>query len=194
MKYYLSIALASLMMIGTVNAQSVNFGIKGGLNVYNIKDDNESEYDSKTGIHLGILGHIHLSKQWGMQPELVYSAQGAQFTSTGVESKLKLGYINVPILFQYMFDNGFRIEAGPQVGFLVSAKTEANDVEVDVKDDLKGADFSIGFGLGYIHVPSGFGLDARYNLGVSNISEDDDNNVSNRGFQIGLFYQFKHRD
>ena len=194
MKLYFSVAIASLLMIGSVSAQSVNFGIKGGLNVYNVSVDDESEYDSKTGLHVGFLGHIHLNKQWALQPELLYSAQGAKFTSNGIESKLKLDYINVPILFQYMFDNGFRLEAGPQVGFLVGAKTEANDVSVDVKDQLKGVDFSLGLGLGYIHVPSGFGVDARYNLGLSNISEDDDNKSMNRGFQLGIFYQFQHRN
>ena len=194
MKLYLSVAIASLMMIGTVSAQSVNFGIKGGLNVYNVHVDDESEYDSKTGLHVGLLGHIHLNKQWALQPELLYSAQGAKFTNSGVETKLKLDYINVPILFQYMFDNGFRLEAGPQVGFLVGAKTEANDVSVDVKDQLKGVDLGLGLGLGYIHMPSGFGVDARYNLGLSNISEDDDNKSMNRGFQLGIFYQFQHRN
>ncbi len=194
MKYYLSFALASLMMIGTVSAQHVNFGIKGGLNVYNVKDDNESEYDSKAGLHVGFLAHIHLNKQWAIQPELLYSGQGAKYTTGGTESKLKLDYINVPILFQYMFDNGFRLEAGPQIGFLVSAKTETNDVSVDVKDQLKGTDLGIGLGVGYIHVPSGFGVDARYNLGMTNISEDDNNKSMNRGFQLGVFYQFQHRN
>lgn len=194
MKYYLSFALASLMMIGTVSAQHVNFGIKGGLNVYNVKDDNESNYDSKSGLHAGLLAHIHLSKQWALQPELLYSGQGAKYTTGGTESKLKLDYINVPILFQYMFDNGFRLEAGPQIGFLVSAKTETNDVSVDVKDQLKGTDLGIGLGVGYIHVPSGFGVDARYNLGMTNISEDDNNKSMNRGFQLGVFFQFQHRN
>ena len=194
MKLYFCIAIASLLMIGTVNAQSVNLGIKGGLNVFNVKDDNESNYDPKTGLHLGLLAHIHLSKQWALQPELVYSGQGAKYTTSGTDSKLKLNYLNVPIMFQYMFDNGFRIETGPQVGFLLSAKTETNDVSVDVKDQLKGTDLGLGFGLGYIHVPSGFGVDARYNLGLTNISDDDDNKAMNRGFQLGVFYQFQHRN
>jgi hypothetical protein len=194
MKYYLSFALASLMMIGTVSAQSVNLGIKAGLNVFNVKDDNESNYDSRAGLHVGLLGHIHLNKQWALQPELVFSGQGAKYTTSGTESILKLNYLNLPILFQYMFDNGFRIEAGPQVGFLLSAKTETNDVSVDVKDQLKGTDLGLGFGLGYIHVPSGVGVDARYKLGLTNIMDDDDNKAMNRGFQLGVFYQFQHRN
>jgi len=194
MKLYFCVAIASLMMVGTVNAQHVNLGIKAGLNVYTISDDGGTDYNSKTGLNVGFLGHVHLNQRWAIQPELLYSAQGGKFKSSGVDSKLKLDYINLPVLFQYMFDNGFRLEAGPQVGFLVGAKAESGDVKADVKDQLKGADFGLGLGLGYIHVPSGWGVDARYNLGLSDISEDDNNKLMNRGFQVGIFYQFKHRD
>jgi hypothetical protein len=45
--------------------------------------------------------------------------------------------------------------------------------------------------VGYVS-PSGFGVDARYHLGLSNIREDDNNKAMNRGFQLGVFYLFKH--
>ena len=113
----------SILMAGTANAQHINIGIKIGLNVYNIHNDNGAKYDSKNGIHLDLLGHIHINKQFAMQPELVYSGQGAKFTVSGIETKIKLGYINMPVIFQYMFNKGFSLQAGPQVGFLISAKT-----------------------------------------------------------------------
>ncbi|MFT4833011.1 MAG: hypothetical protein ACI815_002675 [Psychroserpens sp.] len=40
---------------------------------------------------------------------------------------------------------------------------------------------------------SGFGVDARYNYGISNINEDDSSKAYNRGFQVGVFYLFKHK-
>ena len=69
-----------VLAVGTVNAQNVNIGTKIGLNSYNIINDNGSSYDSKIGLHAGILGHIHLDGtdgQFALQPELVYSMQGA---------------------------------------------------------------------------------------------------------------------
>ncbi|MBC7914484.1 MAG: PorT family protein [Pyrinomonadaceae bacterium] len=191
---FLSMALATVMMISTASAQHVNFGVKAGLNLYNIKDEQESEFDSKVGFHIGALAHIHLNKQWALQPELVFSGQGAKFTSGGDETKLNLGYLNVPVMVQYMFDNGLRLQAGPQVGFLLSAKAKNDDDDIDVKDDLKPVDFSLGFGAGYVHVPSGFGVDARYNLGLSDINEEAGNKSTNQGFQLGVFYLFKHRN
>ena len=192
MKFYAIVAIASMLFIGTASAQHVNFGIKAGLNLYNIHSDNSSAYDTKAGLHVGLLGHIHLNKQWAVQPELLFSGQGAKYTVNKTSTKLNLGYINVPVMLQYMFDNGFRIEAGPQLGFLVSAKAKANGNSTDVKDNIKTVDFALGFGIGYIHQPSGFGVDARYNLGLSNINKNSSVKSTNRGFQLGVFYQFKH--
>jgi|ERR1043166_5461524 hypothetical protein len=102
LKFCTGMVIAAIFISMTANAQHVNFGLKGGVNFYNIQNKNSSKYDMKTGIHLGLLGHIHLDRSIAVQPELVYSSQGAKYTSVGVEYKLKLGYINVPLLIQYM--------------------------------------------------------------------------------------------
>ncbi len=202
MKIYLLAATSAILMIGSVGkisaqhgntkANHVTFGVKGGLNVYNIRNDNNVKYDTKLGFHLGMLGHVHLSKQFALQPELLYSDQGAKYTIANNEFKLNLGYINVPVMLQYMFDNGFRLQAGPQVGFLTRAKSVANNTKTDVKDNFKTVDFAVGFGAGYVNPKSGLGIDARYNLGLSDINENSTVKSTNRGFQVGLFYLMKH--
>ena len=194
MKIFVSVALAAGLLMGTVSAQKVNIGIKAGANFYNVNNDNGSEYDTKTGLHAGLLGHIHLAPQLALQPEIVYSSQGAKSNVANINRKLNLDYINVPVLLQYMFDNGFRLQAGPQVGFLVNAKSEVNGVKTDVKESLKTVDFGVGAGVGYVHPPSGFGVDARYNLGLSNINENSTVKSTNRGFQLGVFYLFNHKN
>lgn len=193
MKLY-SIALIATVLITTaVSAQNMNIGIKGGLNLYNIDNDNNSEYDTKVGYHAGLLAHIHLTRQFAVQPELVYSLQGAKYTVGGVESKLNLGYVNIPVLLQYMFDNGFRLQAGPQLGFMLNAKTKVGDTKIDVKDQFKTVELGLAAGVGYVHTASGFGVDARYNYGLSDISESNAVKSTNRGFQVGVFYLFKHK-
>ena len=188
-------AIVAMFLAGVMQAQHVNIGIKAGLNLYNIKYNNDIKYDTKAGLHAGLLGHIHVTKNFAVQPELLFSAQGAKYTTAGVDTKLNLNYLNIPVLLQYMFDNGFRFEAGPQVGLLLTAKADNGTTKTDIKSDLKPVDVGLALGLGYIHVPSGFGVDARYNLGLSNINDDDNSTVkaNNRGFQLGVFYQFKHR-
>jgi len=193
MKYFFSVAVAALLLAGTLSAQHVNIGVKGGLNLYNIYNDRGASNDIKIGFHLGMLGHIHLARQWALQPEVVFSAQGAKYTAGGLDTKLNLGYINVPLLIQYMFDNGFRLQAGPQVGFLVSAKSNINDSNTDIKSSFQKVEFGLGAGMGYVNPATGFGIDVRYNFGLSNINEDTVITSTNRGLQIGLFYLFKHK-
>ncbi len=189
MKRVFCIVSTILLSILVVSAQETHFGLKAGLNVASTNVSPGADYNSKLGLHVGGLAHIHLNKNFALQPELVFSMQGGDRSD---ERKLKLNYINIPLLVQYMTDNGFRLQTGPQLGLLVSAKTELNDVEVNWKDNFNTTDFSWTFGAGYLF-PGGFGLDARYNLGISDVWEASDGEIKNSVFQFGVFYQFMHR-
>jgi Outer membrane protein beta-barrel domain len=199
MKVFSVVALAITLFAGKAVAQHaagspyVNLGIKGGLNIYNIHNSNSSSYDTKPGFNLGLIGHIHLAKQVALQPEAFFSLQGAKYTTLGIETKVNLSYINVPVLLQYMFDNGFRLQAGPQVGFLIHAESKTSNTNVSIMNNLKKVDFALSAGLGYVHTPSGFGIDARYNFGLSNINKSSSNKSTNQGFQLGVFFLFNHK-
>ena len=180
--------LLTLMVIFAFNVliaqhKHVEFGIKGGVNFAALNYDDNSDMNTRTSFHIGGLAHVHLSKQFAIQPELMYSGQGANYSGADI----KLSYINVPVIAQYMFGMGLRLETGPQFGFLVGAKAGDNDA----MDLFNGFDMSWAFGAGYI-TPGGFGVDARYNLGLTDISEGN-NNVKNSVWQLGLFYQFKKK-
>ena len=192
MKIIITTLFAALLISSAATAQHANIGIKGGVNAYTIKGDDDASFDTKVSFHLGLIGHIHISNQFALQPELVYSVQGTQYTIAGQDVKLNLNYINVPLIFQYMFDNGFRLQAGPQLGFLASAKAAVNDNDTDVKDDFESIDLGIALGASYVNPASNFGVDIRYNLGLSNIN-DGAANYYNRGLQAGVFYLFKHK-
>lgn len=127
-----------------------------------------------------------------MQPELVYSVQGTQYNIAGQDVKLNLNYVNVSLIFQYMFDNGLGLQSGPQLGFLASAKASVNYNDTDVKDDFESIDLGIALGANYINPASNFGVDIRYNLGLSNIN-DGVANYYNRGLHAGVFYLLKHK-
>ena len=188
---FLIVLITAILITGVVSAQHgntppghVNLGLKGGLNLYNLHNDDNTKYDTRVGYHFGLLGHIHFDNHFAIQPEIVYSAQGAKYNVESETAKFNLDYINVPVLFQYMFDNGFRLQAGPQVGLLIGS--------TENKDNFRPIDFGLSFGVSYVFPPTGFGVDARYNLGLTNINENSDVNSTNRGFQLGLFYIFKY--
>lgn len=162
-----------------------SFGLKAGVNIADFNDAARST-DPRIGFHVGGLAHIHLDPNWALQPELTYSAQGAKFGG----GTYKVDYVNIPLLFQYMFANGLRLETGPQIGIRTNVKwKDENGVEVNKKGEIKSSDVAWDFGLGYIS-PSGLGVDARYNLGITDISTGP-GELKNRVWQFGVFYQFR---
>ena len=197
MKKIFSLALGAMLLGGSAFAQhsgqKVSFGLKAGLNVSNLHYSVDQAVESKTklGFNAGALAHIHLAPQLALQPEVYYSSQGAKYKIANVDGKVKLGYINVPVMVQYMFDNGFRLQAGPQVGFLINAERELGSTKTDIKDNLKTVDFGATAGVSYVHPSTGLGIDARYNLGLSDLNDNNPGyKTTNRGAQIGLFYIF----
>lgn len=186
MKKILLLGVVLFLLKATFAQRTVNFGLKGGVNFTNLKDDANST-DSRTAWHAGGLAHIHLSDRFAIQPELVYSAQGAQYED---DVKLKLSYVNVPVLAQFQFGNGFRLQTGPQLGILATSEVKTGHAESDLEDGIKNFDVAWTYGASYLS-RSGLGIDARYNMGLRDIS-DNHPDLKNRVWQAGLFYQFRH--
>jgi hypothetical protein len=88
---------------------------------------------------------------------------------------------------KYYVTKGLSLEAGPQIGFLLSAKND----NTDVKNSFKTFDFGVNFGLGY-KLENGLNFGARYNFGLSNINNLDDSSskYKNGVFQIYVGYFF----
>jgi hypothetical protein len=192
MKLIITTVFFAFLFAGIASAQHFNLGVKGGLNAYTTESETFFKNDPKLGLHLGLIGHIHLTDPFALQPELVFSMQGAKYTAGGNDVNLNLNYINIPLIFQYMYDNGFRLQAGPQIGILASAKTKINSTVLDVKDNFETIDFGIGVGMSYVNPVTDFGFDVRYNHGLSNINKSDASKNYNRGFQVGVFYLINH--
>jgi hypothetical protein len=184
---------AAFTLIVVAHAQDpAKFGLKGGLNLSRL-DFNNSNSDFRTGFHFGGLAHIHLTPSFSLQPELYFSTQGGEYEMGNNDTEEKLSYINIPVLLQYNFANGFRLQAGPQLGILVDSEVEVNGVEVNTSsNNYNNVDFSIPLGLSYLGY-SGFGVDARFNLGISNVYENNNVKAKNQVIQLGVFYLFDHR-
>lgn len=174
------------VMAGSFAAASaqINYGVKGGLNVANLGGEDIEDNKAKVGFHVGGFVGVTVAENFSIQPELVYSLQGAKFDG---DAKYNLSYLNIPVLARYTSKSGFYGETGPQLGFLMSAKAKYDGGSTNVKDDLKKTDFSWAFGLGYL-TQSNVGVSARFNLGLSKLDEDGEAKVFNRVFQVGLFY------
>ncbi len=114
------------------------------------------------------------------------------------DSVLKYDYINIPLLAKFYVAKGFSLETGLQIGFLIKAKGEARgggsieEVSIDLKDLVKTVDFGLNFGMGY-KLAMGLHFGARYNLGLSNIADNENSEErsdKNSVFQFSIGYFF----
>jgi hypothetical protein len=188
MKKAILLFVFAVSIAAVSQAQDVKFGVKGGLNLASLSGEDADEAKMKIGFHVGGLVQLPVAEQLMIQPELVFSAQGAKDEDDD-DNKLNLGYINVPVLAKYQSTSGFFGETGPQLGILLSAKSKFEGGSNDVKDAMKKIDFSWAFGIGY-QTASNVGVNVRYNLGLSKIYDEGEAKVKNSVFQIGVFYIF----
>lgn len=184
----------AIMAFAFTNAQSTRFGVKGGLNISNIVGGDIDNTKSLVGFHVGGLAEIHVVEKFYIQPELLLSAQGAKFDGPfGSDGDLKLNYLNIPVLAKYyVVDKKFSVEAGPQLGILLSAKSDGQDF----KDYTRSADLGFNLGAGYDFTDN-LSVGLRYTIGLSPISDNDIDNsedyydsAKNGNFQISLAYKF----
>ncbi len=147
------------------------------------------------------------------QPELLYSQQGMKNTGellgfaneSSVEITMRMDYINIPLMVQFYFiKHVLYFEAGPQLGFLVNSvadfKLNANlngfsevyENSWDIGEHLNTFDFGFAVGLGFQIPKFPLGINARYSIGITNVSKDDAYNEGtyNSVFQIGAFFKF----
>ncbi|REC78494.1 PorT family protein [Chryseobacterium elymi] len=203
----LAVTASSLAFAQQTSSSSnpVTFGVKGGMNVSSLsKDEGLDDQKSKIGFNAGVFANIPVAESFSVQPEVLYSQYGAKadYTLLGTKysSSTKLDYIAVPVMFQYNLIPNLYLEAGPEFGFLVSAKNKIKNenngnssTSDNYKDDLKTFNFGIGIGAGYYFTPN-FGLTARYVAGLTDVAKDRPNGsdaVKNNVFQVGLAYKFK---
>ncbi len=181
------------MAVAFSNAQETRFGIKGGLNLTNFSGDTDTNV--KAGFHIGGFAEIKIIERLAIQPELLFSTQGASLRMIGgpdSSSDLKLNYINVPVLAKFYITKQFTVEAGPQIGFLVAAKNYSGDV----KDFYKSTDFGFNFGAGY-NFTDNISAGIRYTVGLSGVVDRDYENVGdyydsakNSVLALSLAYKF----
>lgn len=166
------LAAIAVMAFGFTNAQQTRFGIKGGLNITSFAGGNYYDSKSLVGFQVGGFAEIKIIERLSIQPEVLYSTQGAKQEVGMTDFDSKLNYINVPVLAKFYVTKQFTVEAGPQLGFLVSAKNNGNDA----KDAFKSVDTGFNFGAGY-NFTDNVSVNLRYTVGLANIGDFEVNNA-----------------
>lgn len=181
-----SIVIFALFLIGftNVNAQLLQFGLKGGVNFSNYSggDIEGFDFNNVTNFHFGVVTELKFFENFALQPELLYSTQGSELESLEEQIKNELGYISIPVLAKfYLTSNKLSLEGGPQFSFLVN---ERGDVDVY---DSNTFDFGVAAGLSY-KITKGLFLSGRYVAGLTDVKKEA--NVKNSLVQFSLGYMF----
>lgn len=208
MRNYIAIIVLGLLTYTGVSAQvSIKPGVKAGINFSTFTN---TEADSKTDFYIGGLLAIKLAKIYTLQPEFVYSRQGAivnqRYYNGGYDPivsyskkdvKYSIDYLNLGVINKFTFGKGFHAAVGPTLDFKI------ND-NFNEKGSVKPEDFDLGliFGGGY-SLPNGLTFEARFKQGFVDIFGNNYNNyydeegngnvddvILNQVFQLGVSYTF----
>ncbi|ATN07339.1 hypothetical protein CRN76_19025 [Chryseobacterium indologenes] len=159
---------------------------KAGITIATQSIKNMDGEKSKTSFQAGLGVNIQTGLQnFSVQPEVNFISKGTRIKNHFGNQTYNFNYIEIPVLAKYSFGPVY-VNAGPSIGFLVGK----SDKIKAAYGKTKTLDFGLQMGAG-VAIPAGPGkliVDGRYNLGLSNISDEKGVNVKNRGFAVSLGY------
>ena len=151
-------------------SQSLDFGIKAGINYASISEINA---DGRLGFTGGAFVGARFNT-FALQTEFLFSQQGGRFEGSDIETD----YALVPLILKLHFLRIFNLQVGPQFSYLI----DGSDILESEKLDVSGA-AGLGLSLG-----SGLRVDARYNFGFSDAFKGASGN--NRFISLAMGYSF----
>ncbi len=186
-KVIIAVVLSAFATAGF--SQSFSFGPKAGVNVSNYTGSNFKS-DALVGFHLGGLLNFGIGSVFSIQPEVLFSTQGAKIDNAGTKTDYKVSYVAVPVMLKLRSRGGFYIEAGPQASF----RTGQNAGNQTIDHFANNLDLSAAAGLGF-QAGMGFGVGARYIAGISKVGDFNASQIptmspdfKNSVIQVSLFF------
>ncbi len=199
-KHFL-IAISLNLLLATAATAQVQVGLKAGSILADIATEIEGSSISDTSepklsYMAGGFASLPFNEKIGMQVELLYTNKGNKAST--IEYKTNLHYINLPVLLQYKITDKLKVEAGPEIGYLLGAYSRDLSRQTSFEfNTIKDFDVGINAGVSY-DLSEKLLLGLRYNLGVYDISKDitandpEGNpyifrtNAQNRGLQLSV--------
>lgn len=197
------LAVASLCFMTSASAQTIRFGIKGGVNLSgsNVKNVvNTGLSETYTGFNAGIALNIKLILGFSIQPELVYSQTGMKFNEETLPSIADIttivthGTIELPVNIQWGIKLGPvrpYIQASPYIAYSVLDRIKIVGSIEDIQDVNK---FQYGMGLGFGIDIWKFQLSYKYKWDLNSFSRNEFiegmGKTKIRGSEINLVFFF----
>jgi hypothetical protein len=194
-----------------VTSQEAHFGVKGGLNYSSVVGNLTEGIKFRFSGHIGITFEIDFYGDFKLQPELLYSSQGFQYStdlasiqsggSTGEENdfrtNVQLNFITIPIIGKFALNDRLDVEFGPQFGFLLNQVIKNKDLDQNDASDTKrrstiSGDFQLDYGAAIglgIKLNDNFTVAPRFYIGLRNrLNGLEGVQNYNAAIQVSLIY------
>lgn len=185
------LALLALFVPG-LQAQTT-FGLRGGISVAGASLDADVTFDesNRTGYVAGIFLDYASNGLLGFQIAAQYTQKGVELDLGAATSEFDLAYLEIPAVLKLGLPLG-PIRPSVFGGAALSFKAGCDVDGDDCADELSGTDFSGVLGADLAIHLGGLSLwaDARYSVGLQNVSEAEDviSDLKNRNWtlQVGI--------
>ncbi|MEL6668875.1 MAG: porin family protein [Bacteroidota bacterium] len=196
---------ACLICMSFTTIQAQYFGIRGGYNFTSASVDInnlEVETGDEGNLMLGLYVDLPIGTEFlTVQPEINYMGRGYSLTSTVISNdqiETSLAYLDIGGLVKLNLGVdqpiGFYVGAGPFLNYAISGTIDENGDERDIDfdaDRIKRSELSVAAAAGV--TLGNFFAEVRYMGSLSNLSDDDEVDISQRsigingGFRVPLF-------
>lgn len=186
--------LTFILVITLAFVSRAQSGIKAGFNFSNLDISGQvfqGETSNYAAPFIGVFTETNFTENTILRFELMYAKRGAEIKIVGENLDYELSYVELPVLLRFKTNIGVNFNLGPSASYLIDANaTNNNGEELNLKDVVKTFDTALNLGVGYV-AKFGLEFEARYYLGLSNISDDgSDAQIKNQGIQLSVGYRF----
>jgi len=179
---FISVLLISmaLMPLQAQETKSIQFGVKGGLNLSSLNSSDGSTSDMLLGFNLGVFNKLPVTSFLAIQPEFYVTTKGSQVTYNNLfvdgTAKFNLTYLEIPVLCVVNVTKLLNVQFGPYAAYMIDGKvTNVGNVNLfNFEQNINVNDYNridagvvLGAGLEVGKITMG----ARYNLGMTKVGK-----------------------
>jgi hypothetical protein len=219
-KNLLLLLMASAVFSLKTTAQNIQVkaGVLGsdwqgnGINVLNTLVGVTGKFLSRSpyvGYYAGASVNIPVAEKFSIEPGLIYSQtgtslkgelglKGIDFLNVNAQANMIQQRIEMPVLVKAVLANGLELMFGPQASYQLNSKLQVKagafgfnllNRSFDMADSFEPFNVSAVGGLQYT-MPSGLGVHALYEHGLTSIMKNRSAKVNTQSGRIGLSYRF----
>lgn len=206
--------LAATIVLSIISSHSfaqvgLALGAKGGIGITTFKGTDAENIDSRTSWLGGAFLNAQISPVFNLQPEILFSQKGADYSANGTRSQLVINYFEVPVLAKVRLPVGDvffpHILFGPNFAFKTNVKysseetgggTQVTTNDVDIRKSDIGALAGVGIDIEPRESGLFFTIDGRYGFGFNSVDGSENAvEIRNAGwsFAVGVGFILKKK-